>query len=80
MQTPAPTTSPSQEETANVPLPVEHPQDAPLDVSVFQRNGQVFLAFSKPLTAINMTPKVARKVIRELSKAALEADRNKPGR
>ena len=80
MHTPVPTTFPNPAETVNVPLPVEQAQEAPLDVSVFQRNGQVFLAFSKPITALNMTPKVARQLIRELSRAALEADRNKPGR
>ncbi len=80
MQTPAPTTSPSQEETAPVPLPVEQAQEAPLDLSVFQRKGQVFIAFNDGRKPLNMTPKVARQLIRELSKAALEADRNKPGR
>lgn len=78
-----PTTNPALEETAvaaPIPLPVEQAKDAPLETNVFEKNGQVYLAFNQPVDAIHMTPKVARQLIRNLSVSALAADRNKPGR
>ena len=78
-----PTTSPALEETAPaapILLPVEQAKDAPLEMNAFEKGGKVYLVFNKPVDAVNMTPKVARQLIRNLSVSALAADRNKPGK
>lgn len=61
-------------------MPVEQVKDAPLEMNVFEKNGQVYLALNKPVDAIQMTPKIARQLIRNLSVSALAADRNRPGK
>jgi len=61
--------------------PTQPPADLPpLDMEVTYRAGQVLLAFSRAIHGVHMTPHVTRQLIRQLSKAALEAARHKPGR
>lgn len=51
-----------------------------LRIGITSHKGSVVLNFGKPVQSIGMTPKQARGLIRLLSKCALEASRNKPGR